>query len=179
MKQEIFTKVVFPKEFSYEISNFGNLRNTRTGLILKGSIKKNGYREFCLQENGERVFVSGHRLTFFNFNQELIEQAENKQMVINHKNGNKSDNNLDNLEFISATENNLHAIYDLNINLKNNIKKVYVFDDEFNVINTFPSLREAGRQFGVSHTSVRIAIERGNKTAGFYVSYSEKHPKQK
>jgi len=88
---------------NYEISSNGNIKNKKTKKILKSSVKS-GY--LCLSltdDNGNRKSLKIHRLVGLNF----IQNPENKE-TINHKNHNRLDNNVDNLEWSTTTEQNNH-----------------------------------------------------------------------
>ena len=93
---EIYKKI---KEFNnYSVSNIGNVRNDKTGRILKVYAKPNGYQQVQLGRKNNPVYV--HRLVAMAF----IENIDNKPQV-NHINGNKSDNRVENLEWVTASEN--------------------------------------------------------------------------
>ena len=92
------------KDYSnYEISSFGNLRNKNTKKHLKLS-SKGGYFGTCIKNNNsERKSMKIHRLVALTF----IPNPENKYTV-NHKDHNKSNNNINNLEWATITEQNQH-----------------------------------------------------------------------
>jgi hypothetical protein len=86
---------------NYEVSSFGNVRNKKTGKILKQTINS-GY--YCVGlSNIKTKTYNVHRLVCEAF----IQNNENKQHV-NHKDKNKLNNNLDNLEWMTPQENNIH-----------------------------------------------------------------------
>lgn len=91
----------------YEVSNLGNVRVGNTGEILKQHKDSYGYMKVRLYANGEGENKLVHRLVASAF----IANPENKSMV-NHKDGNKSNNDVDNLEWATATE-NIHHSYNV------------------------------------------------------------------
>lgn len=86
--------------FNYEVSNLGRVRNKKTLYILKPMFNRCGYHRV---ELGEKAY-SVHRLVCLSF----IENPEGLP-DINHKNGIKTDNRLNNLEWISTGDNQKHA----------------------------------------------------------------------
>lgn len=87
----------------YEISNYGNLKNKDTQKILQPSIKSGYLCTTLTDNNGIRKPVKIHRLVALNF----IPNTENKETV-NHINHNRLDNNINNLEWMTTTEQNNH-----------------------------------------------------------------------
>jgi len=102
---EIWIKLLDAK--NYEVSNFG-------GFKIKGDIT---YARYLHQhrvvsfelDKGGRITTGLHRLVFEYFNSPIPYKR-----VINHKDGNKSNNHIDNLECITQSENIKHA-YDNNL----------------------------------------------------------------
>lgn len=81
----------------------GGIRKTPS-LLIKGSISKNGYLGVALRKSGIVKYFSIHRLVALT----LIPNPENKPYV-NHKDGNKLNNRVDNLEWSTCQENTKHA----------------------------------------------------------------------
>jgi hypothetical protein len=91
------------KDFdNYEVSSYGKVRNIKTQRILKCATK-GGYILVGLCQNSKSKTIAIHRLVAEAF----IENSENKPQV-NHKDKNRSNNNVENLEWNTALENNLH-----------------------------------------------------------------------
>lgn len=92
---------------SYEVSNFGNVRNKLTGRILKPQISNSGYKRVVLYDKRQsKGFpVSIHRIEAMSFYN--IDNSDSLQ--VNHIDGNKLNNFLPNLEWCTASENMKHA----------------------------------------------------------------------
>ena len=87
----------------YEISSEGSLRRKATGRILKPKRDKDGYLEYCLCVNNKRTYKRGHRLVAIAFIPNLEDKPE-----VNHKDNIKHNNCIDNLEWVTDSENNRH-----------------------------------------------------------------------
>lgn len=88
----------------YEVSNLGDVRNIKTQKILKPQIKPNGYSDVDLNMKDIRkcgMYI--HRLVALAF----IPNPYNKPNV-NHKDLNKQNNTVDNLEWVTQKENVQH-----------------------------------------------------------------------
>lgn len=104
-------------EGAYQISNTGIIRSLdrkvncrfgsyaiKKGKILKPSINGEGYYAVTLSKESKRQVRSIHRLLALAF----LSNPKGKREV-NHINGNKHDNRLENLEWVSSSENRKHA----------------------------------------------------------------------
>lgn len=88
----------------YKINEQGEIFNTKTNKQLYGSIKSNGYKSVTLTINGIKKSYMIHRLVALTF----IPNPNNLPQV-NHKDRNKINNNVDNLEWVSANDNLKHV----------------------------------------------------------------------
>lgn len=90
----------------YEISSYGNLRNTRTHKLVKTALTDCGYLSYCasLGHRGKCKQVRIHRAVAENFI-----ANPNGYPVINHIDGNKTNNRADNLEWCTQQQNMEHA----------------------------------------------------------------------
>lgn len=87
-----------------QMSRKGNLIEEYRLQKLKGSVDKYGYRVYRMRVNEVKKHVKGHRLV-------LNAWAEaHDNLCVNHKDGNKQNNSLENLEWCTVAENNEHAI---------------------------------------------------------------------
>ena len=87
---------------NYEVSSLGNVRNCNTGRVLKLTCK-GGYIFTGLSQNSNSKTCPVHRLVALAF----IDNPENKPQV-NHKDKNRGNNIVSNLEWSTALENNKH-----------------------------------------------------------------------
>ena len=110
---------------NYKISSLGRVCNINTGRMLKLTTK-GGYMFTGLSANSEGKTFPIHRLVALAF----IENPENKPQV-NHKDKNRSNNNVSNLEWSTALENNLHRSKDVIQTTNQNIK-IWRVDKETN-----------------------------------------------
>ena len=96
----------------YEISNLGNVRSARfrngsyPGRPVKKSRKRNGYLQVCLCRSGKESHRGVHRLVALTF----LPPPGPGQTHTNHKNGDKTDNRAENLEWATSRENVRHAM---------------------------------------------------------------------
>jgi hypothetical protein len=156
---------------NYEVSNKGNVRRIlKNGYkLLKPFKDKDGYLKVCLCENNKRIYRFVHRLVGIAF----IENKFNKPTV-NHKDGNKSNNTIENLEWATIKEQNNHALSSDLRNMKNDgcSKEVEQYSLDGKLIKTYLSANEAHRQTGFSQGHIS-EVCRGEKNT--YKNYIWKY----
>lgn len=179
-EEEIWKDVV-GYEGLYQVSSLGRIKsmpNTKRSseLILVGNDYRFGYLRVTLYKIGhKRRMFRVHRMVADAF----IQNPQNKPFV-NHKNGIKTDNRVDNLEWCTHKENITHA-YDNGFitktpkNRKDASKPIRQINDIGQVIAEFPSGREAERQTGFHCSNINLVLTKKKKKAyGFYWEYSDK-----
>lgn len=150
---EIFKKI---KDYNnYSVSNYGNIRNDKTGRILKAYKKSNGYMQVQLGHKTIPQYI--HRLVAIAF----IPNVDNKPQV-NHINGIKNDNNVTNLEWVTASENDLR--YGYNSRVENRKKKIIATNINGEQI-IFNSRIETAKYFKCSKSQIAYDkyYKKGNK----------------
>jgi len=96
--QEIYANITgFPK---YQISTFGNIKNVRTGRILKPGIDGAGYYKVTLRNNGYSSNKNIHKLVA----SEFLENPDSKNCV-DHIDRDKTNNHILNLRWATIIEN--------------------------------------------------------------------------
>lgn len=95
-----------PFSHRYEVSNFGSVRNKETMQILTPFKSSNGYLIVRLYINNVSKTFKNHKLVASAF----LRDSQNRQdLVVNHINGNKTDNRVINLELITFSQNVAHG----------------------------------------------------------------------
>ena len=89
---------------NYSVSNDGQVRNDLNNHIKEQRLNRYGYPIVSIYQDGHAYTWPVHRLVAKAF----IDNPENKEQV-NHKDGNKTNNNVDNLEWATRSENMKHA----------------------------------------------------------------------
>lgn len=95
---------------NYKVSTNGRIQNIKTGKILIPFTTKNGYQVVSQSRGGRSCKLYVHRLVA-----EAFIPNENTDLQVNHLNGVKSDNRLENLEWCTSSENHLHRSRTLGI----------------------------------------------------------------
>ena len=88
---------------NYSVSNLGNIKNNKTGRILKPTINFHGYYQVSLCQDGNTYTKKIHKLVAEYF----IPNLYNKKCV-DHIDNNKLDNNVNNLRWATNHENNMN-----------------------------------------------------------------------
>lgn len=107
----VLWKDVFGYESLFEVSSEGNIRNKKTGRVLKQTIGSTGYLNVATKiggRSGKNVCFRMHRVVL----QSFLGNQPGKE--VNHKDGIKTNNSLDNLEWVTRSENSRHA-FDLGL----------------------------------------------------------------
>lgn len=173
-------------EGHYQISNMGrckslqrliggNAHSTRlhSEKIIKPRPATNGYLRFQLGGNTKFKDHSAHRLVALNFI-----QIDKERPFVNHKDGDKQNNNVENLEWCTKSENMKHAYDVLNMRSKLNNPKgtdskickgeIIAFDEEGRIIHSVPYFARL-KEFGFRPQDVSSVLKgRKERYRGLY-----------
>lgn len=163
MIQDEVWKDIEGYEGLYQVSTCGNIkslpkvRRNGTGTyiqkerLLKPSNTSTGYKKVELCKDGKRKSFKVHRLVAIAF----IPNPDNKPEV-NHIDGNKINNNIDNLEWVTSSENSVHAYETgLNSNKKDlDEKEIIYMYCELNM-----TMQEIAKHFNVPIKSIKRRLE--------------------
>ena len=131
----------------YIVDSDGYVLSKRFGTPLKHSINMHGYAMVNLMINGKRKGLAVHTAvarTFLNGYQDGLQ--------VNHKDGNKLNNNLDNLEWVTGSENMQHAVNVLGKCINNhtgNAKGVQAIDKNGNIVYDYDSIAECAKHIAL------------------------------
>lgn len=156
---------------NYEISNKGRIKylkqygNKISKYVIKYAEKdpeNNYYVKYSLRSDNDIIkYKLAHRLVA-----KAFIPNQNKLPEVNHKNGIKNDNVVENLEWVTGAENKRHARI---TGLNNSNKKIYQLDGNNKIIKEWPSETDAADELKLKRSSISSAAN--NKHNQFYENY--------
>lgn len=168
---EIWKNIIGYEE-SYQVSNLGNIRTieriihrlNKGNMFFKSKPIKNllsntGYYYFTPRKNNKKSVIRIHRIVALMF----IPNTENK-ICVNHINGIKTDNRVENLEWVTHSENNYHAY---RIGLKKNTNRKIGDISMVEVLNLqtgifYKSIKDACAATNINYANFNYNLNRGN-----------------
>ena len=158
----------------YQASNLGRIRNIK-GRIMKQNEDKDGYMIITLHKDGKAKTHRVHRLVLEAFKANTEGKPE-----VNHRNEVKSDNRLNNLEWVTSKQNANHATRNARITATNKANGIYKKLAEKNSIpvycitnnKVYESAREAARILNLDNASImRCCQGKYKQTKGYKFEY--------
>lgn len=162
LDNEIWKQVVLENvdtsDKRYYVSNLGRFKNS-SGIIMDNyKVNENGYIRVYIYNKTYAL----HRLIALAF----VENIDNKEQV-NHIDGNKLNNSVANLEWVTNSENQIHKF---KIGLGNShTRKIVQYDLEMNKIKEFESIIGASKELDIGKTNIRGVLINRRKTAGGFI----------
>ena len=151
---------------TYFITKDGKCKNQKTNKWLKGQISKYGYLTYQISTNLGKKRLYAHRMVAETYLDKIKGKTE-----VNHKDGNKLNNNLSNLEWVTSKENKIHAT---NLGLRDSVlKKVYCFSEKRELIAQYRSITDASSITGIGKDQISMACNKKIKVLchGYYWSF--------
>jgi len=133
-------------------------KSNNEGKFLKQKITKNGYCEVNFSKKGKVKSFYVHRLVAFAF----INNPESKPQV-NHKDSDKTNNNINYLEWVSCSENQIHFNDSKNSNMKYSNTQIPDMEKLYKIEKNYSKV---GRIFGIKGNTVKRAIKLYNTRKG-------------
>ena len=154
---------------NYYITTEGIVINKKNHII-KPFINNKGYVLVRLWNNNKSVSKLVHRLVAETF----IPKIEGK-CEVNHIDGDKTNNNVDNLEWCTRQENNIHAKLLGAKQYSSEFRgiKIAQYDIDNTLIKVYPSLREAGKAVNGDHGNIKKACEKNRIYHNYLWKYYE------
>lgn len=166
-----------PTRANYSVSEQGEVRNDKTGRILKQSPSKAGCARVSLSNGASNnpTILFPHRAVA-----ELFIPNPNNLPVVNHKNADKMDPKKDNLEWTTYKGNTERAIANnlwdpVEASKKANEASLLVNSKPVKVVGPgasskeFPSISSASRELGIPYSTLQQAIQSGTTVKGFNI----------
>lgn len=132
----------------YEASDVGRIKNAWTGKVIKQGINRKGYKTVSLKVLDQKCTREVHRLVASAFI-----DGDHVGMDVHHKDSNKTNNRLSNLEYCTRKENIRHAIKD-GVMKPNNFGNKPIKVKCVETGEVYDSIRECGKALGISQSTI-------------------------
>ena len=155
----------------YFVSEDGQIYTKKTNKIMACSSFRGGYKSFCINQNKTSYKV--HQMVAKAF----IPNNDPTKQIVNHIDGNKLNNHVSNLEWVSLLQNNKHAI-DSGLT-KITRRRVYQCDLDGNIIKIHDTIRGAGKDTNVDSGAIaKVCKGTRNKAGGFKWRFVDQNPNE-
>lgn len=141
----------------YAISDLGNVKNLRTGKVLKNTLGKDGYYSVLLSKDGKKMRIRNHRLVAI-YHLDKVEKKDD----VNHKDGIKTNNSKNNLEWCNKSENMKHAHEKELFNKEYRNVEVYDFETKEHLF-TFESVKQCSKLLNLNQSPIYRVLKGKNK----------------
>lgn len=159
----------------YQISNTGkikslNYRGNGIERMLQPTKNKDGYLQIKLYKNKKYILKTIHKLVAENF-------IDIPKLEVNHLNGIRDDNNVNNLEWCTHAENERYSWKTLGKKreskhknkIKRNLKPIIQYDEKHNYIKMWESASQAGKELKIRQNKISECCTGKRNTAGGFI----------
>lgn len=151
----------------FTVSNKGRVKSKRN-IITYGSLDSNGYTRTASMFKSKLKHMHVHVLVATAFLDKPKHYIDcDIKLIVNHKDGIKANNHVENLEWVTYQENNQHAIDILNRGGQRQVAQICPVSG--NVLNTFKNIKTASDKTGTDNTSITHVCKGRYKTANKYI----------
>lgn len=174
MQEKEIWKDIPGYEGLYQVNQWGDIFSLYTNKKLKWSLHKDGYKQYNLHKNKKAYIMMAHRAVALAF----IPNPNNLPLV-NHKDENKLNCYIDNLEWCDHIYNNIYNGKNEKIkekDLKKYGKEFYVYDSNLNLLGKFKGIRKFAREHNLSFGSFSSILNYNSKNIEKLHQYNGFYP---
>ena len=148
----------------YEVSNMGNVRKT--------------LRQTCDPEGYPRVTVDRKRVRVHQLVMEAFSKKRHENDIVDHINGQKNDNRLENLEYVTPKENSIRASRNGQLISGRRKTEIIATNVETGERRCFPSQKQAARVIGCDNSEINKALRNKREIChGYRLMYMRDYQK--
>lgn len=152
---------IIPSFPTYSASNYGRIKNNKTDRIMHVYQTTRGYLSLTLRRDNEPIVQSVHRLVA-----EAFLGGPHPGFDVNHIDGDKTNNCIDNIEWCTREDNVRHAVTNgLRKGPRRKPVRILETGDEFE------SIRQCAEYFGVDVSCVNWALNHTGVYRGYHIEY--------
>lgn len=158
---EIWKPIKYFEKY-YKVSNFGQVFSIRRNKVLHPKLDRYGYEVVCLSVKGNSYHRTVHRLVA-----EAFIENPNSYPTVNHINEIKTDNRVENLEWLSVADNDNYGTRNQRMAMsKCNLPVEQVFPNGSTI--RYLGVKDAARKTGINRCCIAQCCKNIRKSAGGY-----------
>ena len=153
---------------NYEVNQFGQIRHKKRKQILKPRSNNGGYQYVNFKVKGKNTNFAVHRIVANAFI-----QNPNGYTEVNHKDYDRTNNCVENLEWVNSSQNKQHA-YQKKENKKSRGKQIEQYSKNGEYLKTYDSISEAAKELNCSIAAIsNCCLGRTKTSQGFRWKFVE------
>lgn len=159
MQEKEIWKDIPGYEGLYQVNQWGEIYSLYTNKKLKWSLHKDGYKQYNFHKNKTAYIMTAHRAVALAF----IPNPNNFPLV-NHKDENKLNCYIDNLEWCTESYNiKYNGNHSGQAQFNNYAKEFYIYDSDLNLIGKFKGIRKFSREHNLHSGSFSSVLNYNSK----------------